>query len=225
MKKLLIIIIISLNIFGANAQHFGDLNLDEIEQLATTEKWSKEKGNDEISIKYLWLNFGDTLKSRIIHLSFQTHLQRQLVLPLLRHAEQVKNWDENVRVLKNYAHEKNSWISHTIYDIPFPLTQQDVLVKNCIIEKANATELLITPIPHFRPELQDCKRQTDYYARWKLQSTANGTQVTYEALSLSDTNIPRFLKDPIIREKLSKSMLQLKQLCETKATIYSQKTH
>ena len=109
------------------------------------------------------------------------------------------------------------WISHSMYNIPFPISQQDLVVKNVIIRTEDTIIVNITSKPNFIPPVEDIERVKRYIAQWVITPLEDQkVDVTYSAITPSKSYIPRFIKDPIVQNNLLKSFKSLKQNLNSK---------
>ena len=216
MKKILLILLLIHTLTCGNCQTFKQQSLFDIESIAQKGEWWTAKSEKGITIDYRWLQFSDTLKTRELSVCFYTLLPKESFIKVIQNPSEIKKWDTSIKTIKIYNLDSTSWINHSIYNIPFPFTQQDLLTKNKVVKDEDQIHIIIKTVPNYLPYLENFERQIDYYAYWNLQSTKSGiTKVTYSVISMADSNIPRFLKDPIIQKKLLKSFHLLQNRCNT----------
>jgi hypothetical protein len=64
-------------------------------------------------------------------------------------------------------------------------------------------------VPDAVAPLKNVNRQKHYFGQWELVAiNSTQTKVKFNAISFSQTNIPRFIRDPIIQNKLMRSFHQ-----------------
>jgi len=201
---------------GINAQHKllnANSDINNLIEKAKCSKWESAKKGEGVDISYRWLSFGDTLKTREIASSFVADGNVADVLMNLRSQEAMKQWNNGVRDLNLLRDEDSTWITHIVYDIPYPLSQQDLVIKNTIVKKDDFTIIQVNALPEFIEPINDVNRQRFYVGQWKLQPMQEGkTEVSFSAVSFSKSKIPRFIRDPIIQYKLLNSFIKLKEL-------------
>lgn len=142
------------------------------------------------------------------------------VLANLVHPEKLLAWNDGARSQKILKHEGQTWITHTLYDIPFPLSQQDLVVKNTMVKENEKTIILMSALPDYIAPLKNVTRQQLYFGKWELRSLGNGTtRVSFSAISFSKSGIPRFVRDPVILSRLFNSFVRLKEQSFATATL------
>ncbi|QZT37198.1 hypothetical protein K5X82_18530 [Halosquirtibacter xylanolyticus] len=194
-------------------------NLDDFITKAKCSKWSivKKDKNKGVNISTRWLYFGDTIKTREMALYFRVNAGIKDVISNLRSTSALKTWNLGIRELNLIDKSDSTWITHTVYDIPYPFSQQDLVTKSTIIEHVSNTIINVNAVPYIIKQTDNIQRQQSYHGRWILQTNSNGmTEVHFSAISFTETNIPRFIRDPIVQNKLLKSFIKLKELSTTK---------
>ncbi len=195
-----------------NAVYSSD-DIRQITKLATTTVWKTIKKDDGITIKSRWLAFEDTLKTREISLNFIVKSDLDKILLNLKQPDKIISWNHTVKQAKLLEQYQNIWITHTLYDIPYPLSQQDLVVKNILIRADHHAVILMSALPDYIRPLMHVKRQRFYYGKWELNSIRGGqTEVKLSILSFSKSSIPRFIRDPIIQNSLFNSFVNLKKM-------------
>lgn len=215
-----LVIIFSWIITGSNtytlAQQRTWSNMDDIRQvtqLASAGNWELIKRERGVTMRSRWLTFGDSVTTREISLQFVTTADLQNVLANLMQQEKMLGWNNEVRSLQLLKQDGATWITHIVYDIPYPFSQQDLVVKNILINESDKAIILMSAIPSYIPPLRNVTRQQLYFGQWELSPLANGiTQVRFSAISFSKSSIPRFIRDPIIQNRLFQSFVRLKEL-------------
>lgn len=222
MTKLALTLVWFISIYTTCAQiHILDTasNIHQVTEVADLEKWKTVKDEDGIRLQYRWLKIDNSIKTRELSLHFVTHTEMDTVLTYLQDAERHTQWNMGVKTFDILSQDSTQmhWVSHTEYNIPFPISQQDLVVNNSLTKTDSSMVIDITSQPNFIPPLEDVDRVKYYIAQWemnKLDSTH--TEITFSAITLSKSYIPRFIKDPIIQNNLVKSFKALKEALETK---------
>jgi hypothetical protein len=198
--------------FARNSQQDDNSYIRWIAELADCRDWEKVRDEKGVKIRTRWLLFGDTVKTREISLSFITDADTKDILVNLMQPEKVMKWNEGVRSFQLLKNEGSTWITHTVYDIPYPLSQQDLVVRNVMLQEGKRTVILVTALPGYISLLENINRQQLYFGKWELSPSGNGfTEVKFSAVSFSKSGIPRFIRDPIVFNRLFNSFLKLKE--------------
>ena len=66
-------------------------------------------------------------------------------------------------------------------------------------------------VPNHIEKVKDTKRQQFYVAQWRFAENETGeTDVKFSLVSMSTSAIPRFIRDPIVLNRLVNSFIELK---------------
>lgn len=200
----------------AQHQQISWSTMDDIRQvtkLATSTPWETIREEKGVKLSSRWLTFGDSLKTREIAAYFIVDADSRGILDCLMNPIKMVEWNDGVRSLNVYKQDGSTWITHTVYDIPYPLSQQDLVVKNVMIRDKQKIIILLSAIPDYIEPLNNVNRQQLYFGKWELFSIENScTEVKFSVLSFSKSRVPRFMRDPIIQNKLFNSFIRLKEL-------------
>lgn len=206
-----------------NAQHqqtsWGTMeDIRQVTKLANISSWETLKEDKGVKLSSRWLTFGDTLKTREIAAHFVVDAGFNNVLSCLMKPEKMLRWNEGVKSLEIHQQHGYTWVTHTVYDIPYPFSQQDLVVKNTMVQETRKIIILLSASPDFIEPIKNVNRQQLYFGKWELKILDNATtEVKFSAISFSKSNVPRFIRDPIIQNKLFNSFVRLKELSAVKA--------
>jgi hypothetical protein len=107
------------------------------------------------------------------------------------------------------------WITYTLFRIPRPLKQRDLVAIYRVVEKNDRTILDVRPVPDYIPGRKGVSRMEHYDGRWEFIPVSNGkTRVEFYSVAYSRPVIPRFLLDPILQGMWARSMESLAHLSE-----------
>lgn len=194
-------------------------DIRQVTEMAFVTKWEPIKQDRGVTLSSRWIAFGDTLRTREIALHFVVQANMDRVLVHLTDPDKMKAWNDGLRSLELLSQNGSTWITHSVYDIPYPFAQQDLVVKNALIQEEHKTIILLSALPGYIKPLKNVTRQQLYFGKWELITpNSTTTEVKFSALSFSKSNIPRFIRDPIIQNKLLNSFSRLKELSSDKAT-------
>ena len=213
----IILIILHISIFELNAQisEIGKVRrLDNLIELAKCSKWDVAKVKDGIELSYRWLNFGDTLKIRQMSSSFTTSSGIDAIINNLKKQNSLKVWNKNLGEIRVLESCDTSWVTHIVYDIPFPFPQQDLIVMHNVSKSETGSVVIsMSAIPDYIKPLKNINRQQHYLGSWTICPISEGrTEIVFSAVSMANSRIPRFLKDPVVQYKMFNSFLKLKEL-------------
>jgi hypothetical protein len=191
-------------------------DIRQVTEMASCRSWETLKEDKGVILKSRWLYFGDSLKTREISSCFIVNSNLQNVLDNLKSPQKMLEWNEGLRSMKLLKKDGSVWITHTIYDIPYPFSQQDLVVKNVMVTDKQKVTILLSSLPEFIKPIKNTTRQKFYFGKWELTPINDmTTEVRFSALSFSESRIPRIIRDPIIQNKLFHSFLNLKEQTRT----------
>jgi hypothetical protein len=188
-------------------------DIRQVTAMASCKSWEILKQDGDVTLRSRWLTFGDSLKTREISSYFMVDADIQSVLVYLMHPEKILAWNEGIKSMKLLKHEKYIWITHSLYDIPYPFSQQYLVVKNILVKENQKVIILLSALPDYIVPLSNVNRQRLYFGKWELNPLdSRTTEVSFSAISFSNSSIPRVIRDPIIQKKLFNSFTMLKEL-------------
>jgi hypothetical protein len=204
-----------INMTTVEAQQVSLKNSKKISQiiaLASCGPWETIRQDQGVDLKSRWLYFGDTLKSREISSRFVVNAAMPDVLANLTHPERFRDWNDGVRSVSIVKRNDTSWVTHIVYDIPQPFSQQDLVIMHEMTTELRSIIIHMYAVPDAVPPLKNVTRQRFYFGQWEIRAINNThTEVKFSAISFSQTNIPRFIRDPILQNKLMRSFIRLKE--------------
>lgn len=220
MKKIIVLVCITtiVNIAKALAQNNVLDSITELRQftaMARVSDWEPVKQKQGVLVKYRKLNIGDTLKVRELSVHFTVNASLDSIVFNLKQPFKIEIWNEVVRESSLLKNGDSNWISHIIYNIPYPFSQQD-LITGYTLKNVNKNIVITTrSLPGYIAPLKGVHRERFNLGQWVLSPDNSGKiSVTFSAVSLSNAKIPRFIKDPIIQKKLLNSFIKLKNLLQ-----------
>lgn len=215
MKKNILILIIILA--GSNLSMAQNKELDEIRNLeefvatARKEDWKQSKQKNGITISYRKLELFETIKTRELLLEFTVSGTMDSILSQIKQPDNLSSWNDGIKSAKVLKENGPSWILHTVYKIPFPFSQQD-LVASYSIEKRKDTIIISSKsLPDYIKPIKGVTREGYNLSQWLLISKKNGHfEIKFSAISITNSSIPRWIKDPLIQRMLIKSFSKFK---------------
>jgi hypothetical protein len=188
-------------------------DIRQVTELARSSGWETLKQDKGVTLSNRWLLFGDSVKTREIAIQFVADANIEQVLANLTKPERMVAWNNRVRSIDVLRNQGSTWITHTVYDIPYPFSQQDLVVQNVMTKDHQKTIILLSALPDYIAPLKNVTRQQLYFGKWELNPLDNGaTEVKFSAVSFSKSGVPRFIRDPVVQNMLFNSFLSLKQL-------------
>lgn len=177
-------------------------------------EWEIQKEDKEIEISYRWITSKDSEKAREMKADFFVNAPIAIIVDHFRNPRKLKNWQisEMCSVKKLNA---NSWQSYLQFNLPWPFKSKDLVTLNKIIEKDNSLIIASESAPGSLPIKDGVNRIQSLISAWKFVPAGNGrTQIIYTSISYDKPDFPRIIADPIIQDRLIKTIDLLRDNAE-----------
>ena len=79
-----------------------------------------------------------------------------------RNPEKILAWKDGVKTVNLLKKEGLNWIIHTVYDIPYPLSGQDIVVQKLMIYENTNIIILLFALPDYIEPIKNVTRQRLY---------------------------------------------------------------
>ncbi len=140
------------------------------------------------------------------------------ILEHLKSQEHLKLWMQNIKnvnVLKD--EDSKNWYTYIHYGLPWPLNDQDCILKFSLIENYNGYHILYYAVPDYSKKENDVDRINIMQGKWDIRSLPNGyCKVEYTVATERNINFPRWAADPFVHRNLIESINSLKCRVESK---------
>lgn len=215
MNKYLLILIIALansNIFIAQNKELDAIrNLQEFVAAAKKENWKQAKQKNGITIIYRKLELFDTINVRELMVKFTVSGTIDSILSEIKQPDNLKTWNYGIRRAKILKDMDTNWILHTVYKIPFPFSQQDLVASYSTEKRKDVIVISSKSSPDFIKPIKGITREGYNLSQWLLIPRNNGLfEIKFSAISITNSRIPRWIKDPLIQRMLLKSFGKFK---------------
>lgn len=214
-NALLIVIMGSLQIGFSQTTNPIDTTkiLGNLTAISTNTAWEEVNSGDGIFISYRNISMPDLFDTREIKVNFKVEGTTDSFLNYLINDSYHSLWNKGVKSISSFEKTDSTWISHLVYDIPFPLNKQDLIVMNKILENGKTTFVHVYSIPNYLAKSKNMDRIKHYLGTWKIEEAEGQTLlIEYKAVTISKSFIPKFLKDPLIQNNLLNSFKNLVSL-------------
>ncbi len=139
------------------------------------------------------------------------------LLAFLQNKKQIRQWNTKIEYVDIQPGSGSNWITYTKIDLPWPLSDQDMVVQYRVQtpqnNEANVTFKSIE-CKSF-PEKENTSRVHHVAGSWQLiPINEHSAKVIYCIRSERKSNIPKGISDPFIRDNLMQSMKNLKTILE-----------
>jgi len=191
-------------------------NIHQITKTAEKGPWKTVKDESGITLQYRSIKLGQSIKTRELKANFTVHANKDSAFSYLHLPQKYKIWNKGSKLYTILDGDSLNWIAHSVYNIPFPLSQQDLVTDNSRVDTNQHIIINTISNPNYIPIMEDVNRIKYYIAQWVIApKDSNVLEITFNAITLSKSYIPRFIKDPIVQNNLIKSFAIFKQRLET----------
>jgi hypothetical protein len=137
---------------------------------------------------------------------------------LIQDEQKIQEWQKHVSEFKVYPQRDTmSWMEYSYHDIPWPVSDQDHLLKYTILEVVPGKSVFIAFESRENETLAPVRKgvtRMELSGSWKWEQISPGkTKVTYRILS-KPIGIPKWLTDPIIRSNIMTTIEEYVALLE-----------
>lgn len=158
--------------------------------------------DEKITLYERWTPYpGTATNARQIKSVFHVLTTLDRMVLTIKAEANVKAWQRNIIEYKVFPKTDSSWFAYSVYEIPWPLTNQDYLL-NYSLAKANENQIVIS-FDHSHDDtlapVQEGIDRMPTTGMWVLEKISKEKiKVTYTATSLP-VSYPRFVTDRIVR--------------------------
>lgn len=177
--------------------------------------WETARKSETVELQYRWIRVGDTLKTRELRALFNISAPVAEIVKSLNTESDFQNWSEGVERCQKIDQSGNGWIMYSLFDIPRPFKQQDLVTKYTVEQIGNQTIIKIEVLPEYLPQVKGVERMNNYSGYWLLEDIGfNQTMVKFHSTSFTKPVFPRFIQDPVLQRMLINSFETLIKLSE-----------
>ena len=170
-------------------------------------KLVREKGG--VTLYERWIEIEPGLKVRELKAQFVSDAGPETLLSLLKDVNRAHRWMQSMQDFKMVeTGSSSSWTSYTKYSIPWPLEDQDIVIRYQTTSFGGGYFASYQSITHASyPAKEGVTRMKGVSGSWQFQPKTNGqTQVTYLIMTKNRSTMPRWMTDPIIQDNLLDTM-------------------
>lgn len=171
-------------------------------------KLVKVKGG--VNLYERWVEIQPGWKTRELKVEFTSEAGVETLLSLLSDASRAHSWMQSVEEFKLVERQgAKAWTTYTRYKVPWPLEDQDVVLKYQLLVVNGMHSVSFQSVAHAsHPVKEGVTRMKGVSGSWQLQPQSSGqTKVTYYIITKNKSSMPRWLTDPIIQENLLDTMI------------------
>lgn len=183
------------------------------------------KKDGSIAIYERWIVFPNSappIEAREVKGEFYFNNTIFAGLNLIQDEKKIKQWQKHVSEFKVYPQRDTmSWLEYSYHDIPWPVSDQDHLLKYTIEEMIPGKLLFLTFESRENENLAPVRKgvtRMELSGSWTWEEVSPGkVKVTYRILS-KPIGIPKWLTDPIIRSNIMTTIEEYVALLEPSDT-------
>lgn len=173
------------------------------------------KEDDGIALYERWYAVRDGLQAREVKATFTVNAGSEAALALLKDESKGRDWNRNIEEYKVLPGDNNYWFSYIQYDLPWPVSNQDCVLKYNHYYSANGIEVIFHNIHHPEfPVKKRIQRIPEISGKWIFRESEQGLVVEYYITTTPSDTLPTWLTDPIIRNNLIQNLLDFKNILE-----------
>jgi hypothetical protein len=187
-------------------------------------KFTLVRSNDDISIYTRWIRVNETTSTRQVKAEFVVDCPAESVVTVLCDEKKCLEWMQSTKAYYRLRTiNTNQWYAYVQFSIPWPLDNQDCVLKYevCEYPESSRTEIILQGEPDFVKPIKGIERISHMEGRWIITPIEGGkTHVEYYMFSKQKPKFPGWLTDPLVQKNLIKTMDALRDLAhKTQITI------
>jgi len=169
-------------------------------------EYVREKGSVKLYERWYEVEGGE--KVRELKAEFSVDVDSESMLKLLKNTSRASNWMQRLDEFELVDNRGGSWVNYVHYNIPWPLDDQDVVLR---YRKSNVDgALLVTFVSDSHdsyPSKRGITRMQGVSGSWLFQPTdGDETRVTYKITTRNKSSFPRWIIDPLVQDNLLDTM-------------------
>ncbi len=172
-----------------------------------------------------WITFPNSdppIEAREVKGEFYFYNNMFAGLNLVQDQNKVQLWQKHVSEFKVYPQpDTMTWLEYSYHDIPWPVSDQDHLLKYTIVEVIPGKSVFLAFESRENETLAPVRKgvtRMELSGSWKWEQISPGkTKATYRILS-KPIGIPKWLTDPIIRSNIMTTIEEYISLLQPEAS-------
>lgn len=186
-------------------------SLAQVLEHTTIYDWDESEETDGVTISYRDIEFSNGDKTRQLKAEFSLYASFDTILKYIKKPDLVSNWNEGFRLCKLTEDHGDQWILYCEYDIPFPLSKKDLIADYRLKKNEHHSTVNTYARPDYKPEVKGFEREHYNFSEWTITRVEHEHyKVKFNVITLSNSGVPNFVKDPIIQRTLIESFVQLR---------------
>lgn len=183
---------------------------------ADKQGWELVKSKNGITLYQRWVDTGKAWSSKESYLTFTTAGEIHTVMNTVLDEVLLKDWISSVRKAHAFSGEEpESWYTYLLFDTPWPLKKQDVVLKNTRMQQPGSQTTCIYMVSDTEriSEHDGVTRLNSIRITWKITAlSTTTTRIQFFIYNDEESTFPHWLTDPIIQNSLIRTMQNLDEL-------------
>ena len=173
------------------------------------------KENKGITLYERWYAVSPDLQAREVKATLVINASAEAAVALIRDEALGKKWNRNTESYKVLSEDSDNWFGYIQYDLPWPVSNQDCVLKYNRYVSEDATSIFFenTKHPAFPPQKR-IQRIPEISGKWIFTETETGMAVEYYITTMPSATLPTWITDPIIRNNLIETLHHFKNILE-----------
>jgi hypothetical protein len=179
-------------------------------------KWKLARNDSGIKIFTRWINVDNSFKVRQLKGEMVIDHPVVYVSNYIKDDEIASQWlNRTLEHKKIQSIGQNEWMTYTLFNLPWPFDNQDLVAKNTIHKSGENIVIQVDGMPDFIPEKQGINRIENFEGLWRLTRVGNDkTRVEYTIVTKVKPIAPRWITDPIINHNFWTTLDNLQNMLQ-----------
>lgn len=178
--------------------------------------WKLKKSEDDIQIYFRWIKVEPDKKNRQMRSEMVVDAPLSSIVGVIKDDNKAKIWVSRVKEFYHFDMiDYYNWYTYTEFSLPWPLVNQDLVIKNQLIQdpKSLVIEIDMKCIPDYLPEKKNTKRFLHFQGIWRLiPLPGRKTKIEYLIFTKMKPVLPMWITDPIVVNGLWNTMDKMRDL-------------
>ena len=170
---------------------------------------------DGIALYERWYAVTADQQAREVKAIFHVKSRPQAAVALIKDETKAMQWNRNTESYRILPESENVWFGYIQYDLPWPVSNQDCVLKyeQNTLHNSLLIEFSETDHPSF-PLKKRVQRIPQISGKWIIAETDDGILVEYYITTTPSDTLPTWLTDPIIRNNLIETLQHFRTILE-----------
>jgi hypothetical protein len=216
--KTLMVLLVFLLTSGFRNEMGNDISINDPSSNDANTKFTLVRSDDDISLYTRWIHVNETTLTRQVKAEFVVDCPAEKVVSILRDEKTYLQWMKATKAFYRIKTiDENRWYSYVQFSIPWPLDNQDCILKYEVHEnpESSCTEIILEGDADFLEPNKGIERIRHIAGCGIiLQIDGGKTRVEYYVYSKQKPTFPTWLTDPLVQKNLIKSLDALRDLAK-----------